>query len=73
MRDKVINCIQCDSPFILTVEEQRKILDRGFTLPKRCPECRRKKAKMHEVDERKRSKKKKKDSHRRNDFDWDES
>ena len=73
MRDKIVTCIQCDNTFILTAEEQKKLLDRGFSLPKRCPECRRKKAKIHELDERRKTKGKKRESHKRNSFDDEEN
>ena len=45
MRDKVLICIQCDNPFTLSSEEQERLLRREFGLPKRCPDCRRKKSK----------------------------
>ena len=73
MKDKIVNCIQCDNIFTLTVEEQKRLLDRGFNLPKRCPECRRKKARFHEADERRKNKGKRKNDRRRNDYDYDES
>ena len=72
MKDKICYCIQCDNAFTLTVEEQKRLLDRGFSLPKRCPECRRKKSKLNEADERRKSKEKKKEGRRRKDYDYDE-
>lgn len=45
MKDKTINCIQCDNPFLLSAAEQERLAVRGFAEPKRCPECRRKKSK----------------------------
>ena len=45
MRDRVITCIQCENTFLLTVTEQERLLAKGFGLPKRCSECRKKKGK----------------------------
>jgi ssDNA-binding Zn-finger/Zn-ribbon topoisomerase 1 len=47
MRDKTITCIQCDTPFVFTVEEQEEFEARGFDAPKRCPQCR--KQKTHQI------------------------
>lgn len=38
--DKTIRCIQCDSEFLFTEREQKYYQDRGFSIPKRCPDCR---------------------------------
>ncbi|MDD5724013.1 MAG: zinc-ribbon domain containing protein [Syntrophales bacterium] len=46
MEDIRIGCIQCGHEFAFTVAEQRAYRDRGFSSPRRCPECRKKKAKM---------------------------
>ena len=73
MKDKTLSCIQCDSIFTVTVDEQKRLLDRGFSLPRRCPECRRKKSKAHESDERWKNKGKRRELRRREDDDYDET
>ena len=35
-----LTCIQCDSSFEYTVEEQRRHDSLGFDAPRRCPLCR---------------------------------
>ena len=45
MKDKMIICMQCQSPFVLTAAEQGRLHERGFGIPKRCPVCRQKKSK----------------------------
>lgn len=39
-KDKYITCIDCGCTFSMTEEEQKWYEERGFELPKRCPECR---------------------------------
>jgi len=46
MRDQKLNCVQCENEFLLTGEEREKILARGFGMPRRCPNCRKHKAKI---------------------------
>jgi len=46
MKDKTIVCAQCNGTFILSAEEMERILSKGFGLPKRCPDCRKKKNKV---------------------------
>lgn len=43
MEDRVIRCVQCDSDFEFSRLEQRLFFEKGFDMPKRCPECRRNK------------------------------
>ncbi len=38
--DKTIRCSQCNKEFLFTEREQKFYEDRGFSTPKRCPECR---------------------------------
>ena len=45
MQDKIINCIQCNEPFLFSAEESKRFLSLGFDEPSRCPYCRRKKSK----------------------------
>lgn len=55
-----IICIQCGTEFDLSGTNRDKLTMRGFDLPKRCPDCRKKKSK-YLVDEnpiRRRDKKK---------------
>ena len=65
MKDKTIVCIQCGDTFVFTVGEQERFLSHGFNMPKRCPECRKKKAKgigtgngWKDIAKRKRSRRK---------------
>ena len=51
MKDKTITCIQCEIPFVLTAVEQERFFERGFSIPKRCPNCRKKKLKIMEKNE----------------------
>ncbi|MFC1838130.1 zinc-ribbon domain containing protein [Thermodesulfobacteriota bacterium] len=44
MKDRSMICIQCGNQFILTFNEQEKLLARGFSFPKRCSECRKHKS-----------------------------
>lgn len=44
----IIKCIQCGHDFIFTASEQRMYKIRNFSNPRRCPECRRKKAKLED-------------------------
>ena len=61
MKDKMIICIQCGSPFVLTVAEQDRLYEKGFGTPKRCPDCRQKKSKPSSgTDNRMKNKKLKK-------------
>ena len=43
MTDRMILCAQCEKPFPVTDTEAEQLQSRGFDLPRRCPECRRKK------------------------------
>jgi len=38
--DKTLNCEECGKDFIFTAGEQEFYEEKGFTPPKRCPECR---------------------------------
>ena len=54
-----IVCIQCGDEFELTGTNREKLTLRGFDLPKRCPECRKKKSKfMADESTQRRGKKK---------------
>ena len=52
MKDKSIICIQCETPFVFSVAEQEHFITSGFAIPKRCSECRKKKLKGVEMNER---------------------
>jgi len=52
MKDKMITCVQCETPFVSTVAEQNRFLNLGFGIPKRCAECRTKKFKAIGISER---------------------
>ncbi len=38
--EKTLNCEECGKDFIFTAGEQEFYEEKGFTPPKRCPECR---------------------------------
>lgn len=38
--DKRIECVECGSTFVLSEGEQKWFEDKGFSTPKRCPDCR---------------------------------
>ncbi len=45
MEDKSIACINCGNNFVFTVAEQQRFAASGFDKPRRCKDCRKKKAK----------------------------
>jgi Zn finger protein HypA/HybF involved in hydrogenase expression len=51
MKNKTIICIQCGNEFIVTPSEQKRCIERKFDMPKRCPECRKHKAKIKQQEE----------------------
>jgi hypothetical protein len=65
MKDKVITCVQCGNPFVFAVAEQARLHKLGFDIPKRCPECRKKKFKAIQTNERVQHKGNKKQGWRR--------
>ncbi|MBN1847656.1 MAG: zinc-ribbon domain containing protein [Deltaproteobacteria bacterium] len=71
MKDDILYCIQCNKPFTLPHDERDKILERGFSLPRRCPDCRRHKAKMREPDDRWKRKDQKRGDRRKRDYEFE--
>ena len=71
VKDKSITCIQCENSFFLTAADQERLFERGFGIPKRCPDCRKKKAKITmEIGQgRKNKEKKRQDRGKRYDLD----
>jgi hypothetical protein len=45
MADRIILCAQCEKPFRVSEAEMALLESKGFSLPRRCPECRHKKCK----------------------------
>ncbi len=39
-QDKELSCIDCGKSFVFTASEQDFFAKKGFTNPKRCPDCR---------------------------------
>ena len=70
MKDKNIMCIQCEKLFVFTGAEQERFLASGFATPKRCPECRKKKLKGVEVNEKWENKVRQKRMLRRNKYEF---
>ena len=60
MKDEILFCIQCDSEFSFTVSEQQRCQRMHFDPPRRCPQCRKHKAKADNGSERYRLRDKKK-------------
>jgi len=70
MKDKIFTCIQCESTFLFSADEQNRYRTYGFDVPKRCPDCRKKRFKVVEAPETRRNHKdKKRHRSRRNGFD----
>ncbi|MDD4391335.1 MAG: zinc-ribbon domain containing protein [Desulfobacterales bacterium] len=44
MEEKVLICIQCNNPFVFSLEEQNEFYAKGFDEPRRCPACRKNKS-----------------------------
>src|SRR4051812_11940 len=40
--DRSLTCIDCNKPFVFDVGEQQFFKSKGFSDPKRCPDCRKK-------------------------------
>ena len=45
VEDRTINCVVCGNNFVFTASQQEKFERMGFDAPKRCPVCRKEKAK----------------------------
>lgn len=58
MADLTIVCIQCGCEFELNSQQQDYFNSRGFDLPKRCPECRKRKSKNTKISRHPEDKKK---------------
>ncbi|MCF8145476.1 MAG: zinc-ribbon domain-containing protein [Deltaproteobacteria bacterium] len=52
MNDMTLVCIQCGNSFVFSAAEQARFLALDFASPRRCPECRKKKAKRIEDGEK---------------------
>jgi hypothetical protein len=48
-RKMILECVQCESEFELTAAEERLYEIKGFDIPLRCHDCRRKKRKADQV------------------------
>ncbi len=46
MEDLTIKCVQCNDEFVFTAGEQRYYEERNFSNPRRCPQCRKNKARL---------------------------
>jgi len=72
MKDLIISCIQCARSFVFTVKEQERALARGFSNPKRCPECRNNKERTLEAQTGGRDKSRKKPHQRKSETGFEE-
>jgi hypothetical protein len=71
MKDRTLTCIQCGNEFVFSAEEHGRFLAQGFNMPRRCPDCRKKKAKWVEINDDRQEKGKKKHRHSRRKEDYD--
>lgn len=68
MRDQIKICIQCGSEFIVTAAEYERLISKGFDVPKRCHECRKKKSKGTKEEGGRNLREKRKNEKSREDF-----
>ena len=71
MKDQRIICIQCENTFVVTADQKERLFVKGFNIPRRCPECRRKKNKLGFVSENKKGRDKRKHDKKRYDIDFE--
>lgn len=38
--DRTLNCVECNEAFVFSSDDQRFHLEKGYSEPKRCPNCR---------------------------------
>ena len=50
LNDQIIKCFNCGAGFILSTEERAWYQEKSYHLPKRCPECRKKRRQEREVN-----------------------
>ena len=60
MKDQEIFCVQCDNTVIITADEKKRLLEKGFDSPIRCPDCRKRKHRNFEEEDEAWKKNKKK-------------
>ena len=72
MKDKIMTCIQCGNTFVFTAAEQARFIARGFDRPKRCPQCRKNRARGIEMNKSEKGKNNKRHRRRRDDYEFHE-
>ena len=72
MRDMIISCVQCDGTFVFSVAEQKRLDALGFDAPTRCPECRKRKQRALNKEEKKINRRKKQSEPWNNDSNEEE-
>jgi len=65
VKDQELFCVQCENIFIMTAGEKIRLLEKGFDIPKRCPDCRKRKHRYFEEEDEEWGKNKKKRNSRR--------
>jgi hypothetical protein len=73
MEAMTLTCIQCGIEFVFSVQERKRYVAKGFAVPKRCPECRKKKARGIETDNNRKDTAKRRRSRRKQAselFEW---
>ena len=58
MEDKIITCIQCETDFEFTIDDQLRYKQMNFDEPRRCPDCRKNKLRTTDSQNMKRNRKK---------------
>ena len=51
VKDQELLCVQCENIFVVTADEKRRLIERGFDIPKRCPDCRKRKHRYFEEED----------------------
>ncbi|MDY6838400.1 MAG: zinc-ribbon domain containing protein [Thermodesulfobacteriota bacterium] len=70
MEALTLNCVQCGTEFVFSGQERERFMAKGFGVPKRCPECRKKKAKGIQTSNDWRDITKRRRSRRKENYDF---
>jgi hypothetical protein len=73
MKDKIITCIQCGSDFAISAKELERMHAHGFSMPKRCHDCRKKKQRHFQEDNKEVNQRRNKRHSRREKMYFEES
>ncbi|MDY6953369.1 MAG: zinc-ribbon domain containing protein [Thermodesulfobacteriota bacterium] len=70
MEALMLSCIQCGTEFVFSGQERERFMAKGFAVPKRCPECRKKKDKGIETSDGWRNTAKRRRNRRKEDYEF---